>query len=204
MNHLTPSLEDALVEVRNAPASSSIVVICEHASAHIPSEFGNLGLADRHIESHVVWDPGAMVMASHLVAQRYYKQFWAAGSDIAANKNNLTMVTVHSFTPFFHGKPREVEIGVLHDRDARLADALLSNAKALDQCDVRRNEPCGPADGVTNALGKDAIPSGHLNVMLQVRNDIVAEESAQVAMARNLSDWLVRALAKLQSGACTI
>ena len=37
------------------------------------------------------------------------------------------LVTIHSFTPVFLGKARDVEIGVLHDiDDTRLADALLA------------------------------------------------------------------------------
>jgi predicted N-formylglutamate amidohydrolase len=62
------------------------------------------------------------------------------------------LVTMHSFTPVYHGKQRDVEIGILHDEDARLADRcwLLPGKRQLYA--VRRNEPYGPEDGVTHTL----------------------------------------------------
>ncbi len=38
------------------------------------------------------------------------------------------VITIHSYTPVFHGKPREVELGFLHDSDDRAAKALLDLA----------------------------------------------------------------------------
>ncbi len=38
------------------------------------------------------------------------------------------VVTMHSFTPVYFGKPRSVEVGILHDADSRLADQMLTFA----------------------------------------------------------------------------
>jgi predicted N-formylglutamate amidohydrolase len=107
------------------------------------------------------------------------------------------IVTVHSFTPVYQGVQRVVELGILHDSDARLADALLDTAKAEPKLVVRRNEPYGPADGVTHTLVEHGIARGLLNVMLEIRNDLIADCASQTAMAELLSRCIAEALAAL-------
>ena len=123
---------------------------------------------------------------------------------VVASKTDPVLVTVHSFTPIYYGKPRAVEVGVLHDADARLADALLSDLAGFASMAVRRNEPYGPADGVTHTLKEHALPGGHLNVMLELRNDLLAGEAGQSAMAASLADWLTQALTRLEAGTCKV
>jgi len=69
---------------------------------------------------------------------------------------------------------------------------------------VRRNEPYGSEDGVTHTLKEHALPGGHLNVMFEVRNDLIANEPAQSAMADVMSKWVSRALAKSETAACKV
>ncbi|WP_370541633.1 N-formylglutamate amidohydrolase [Actibacterium sp. 188UL27-1] len=35
------------------------LLVCEHASQHIPAHLNNLGLAPAALDSHIAWDPGA-------------------------------------------------------------------------------------------------------------------------------------------------
>ncbi len=97
------------------------------------------------------------------------------------------IVTIHSFTPIFHNKPRDVDVGILHDEDTRLADVLLQESANETRFRVRRNQPYGPEDGVTHTLKVHGIARGLPNVMLEISNDLVADESAQTRMA----DWLL-------------
>lgn len=97
------------------------------------------------------------------------------------------VVTIHSFTPVFFGKPRAVEIGLLHDVDSALADAMLELADDWRGIDIRRNEPYGPEDGVTHTLQVDAIARGLSNVMIEVRNDLIRTPAAQSEMAARLA-----------------
>ena len=104
-------------------------------------------------------------------------------------------MTIHSFTPIYFGQPRATEIGVLHDIDSRLADDLLGlSANHLPGL-VERNQPYGPADGVTHTLKEHAIKEGRLNVMIEIRNDLIATASQQEAMARAIGRALTAALA---------
>ncbi|MGX5665122.1 N-formylglutamate amidohydrolase [Rhizobium daejeonense] len=101
------------------------------------------------------------------------------------------LVTVHSFTPVYLGKPRAVEIGILHDTDRRLADAMLDAAEG-GPFRVERNVPYGPEDGVTHTLRLHGLPQGHLNVMIEVRNDLIADAVGQGVVADYLAG-LIRA-----------
>lgn len=103
------------------------------------------------------------------------------------------VVTVHSFTPVYFGKPREVEIGILHDSDTRLADAMLT-ASVGGAYRVERNSPYGPEDGVTHSLRLHAIPYGHPNVMIEVRNDLISNTVDQGVMADYLAGLIAKAI----------
>jgi predicted N-formylglutamate amidohydrolase len=122
-----------------------------------------------------------------------YRPFCAAVDAAMTEAEPQALVTIHSFTPIYHGKPRAVEIGVLYDADSRLAEALL--AQDWDGHDVRGNEPYGPADGVTHSLKLHAISRGILNVMIEVRNDLIATPEGVGEISDLLARNLTRALA---------
>lgn len=103
------------------------------------------------------------------------------------------LVTIHSFVPRYHGRPRRVQLGILHDSDPRLAKAMLA-LTADGALDARRNEPYGPEDGVTHTLKAQALPRGLLNVMIEIRSDLIAERPGQTALTERLAGWLTQAL----------
>lgn len=47
------------VEVLNENGHSDIVLLCEHASNHMPAEYRQLGLDASHLQRHIAWDIGA-------------------------------------------------------------------------------------------------------------------------------------------------
>ncbi len=107
------------------------------------------------------------------------------------------IITVHSFTPIFKGVRRETGLGILHDTDARFADALLGTAKARTGLVVHRNQPYGAQDGVTHTLAEHGVARGLLNVMLEIRNDLIGDPASQGAMAEWLAGCVAEALAVL-------
>jgi predicted N-formylglutamate amidohydrolase len=62
------SQEAAPVRVQNRAGRGSFVILCDHASPHIPPEFGTLGLTAEERISHIAWDPGALPVAQLLAA----------------------------------------------------------------------------------------------------------------------------------------
>lgn len=103
-----------------------------------------------------------------------------------AARAKTVLVTIHSFTPVYNGAPRAVEVGILHDTDSRLADAMLDAAAQNPRYLTERNAPYGPEDGVTHTLVEHAVPEGLLNVMVEIRNDLISDETGQ----KKLASWL--------------
>ena len=75
-----------------------------------------------------------------------------------------------------------------------MADRLLKLCARDDALVTRRNQPYGPSDGVTHTLKKHALPRGLLNVMFEIRNDLVADDASKRAMAERLSMLLTSAI----------
>ena len=108
------------------------------------------------------------------------------------------MITVHSFTPVYFGQPRDVEFGVLHDADDRLARAILAEAEARTDLSCGLNAPYSAADDVTHTLRLQATPYGLANAMLEIRNDLIATPADEAAMADRLASVLAAALARMK------
>ena len=130
-------------------------------------------------------------------ADRWYHPFRdTLATRIAATPDPI-IVTIHSFTPLWHGERRDTEIGVLHDSDSRLADAMLESPARPEGLTIWRNSPYGPEDGVTHTLREHALPHGYANVMLEVRNDLIATSAQQGEMAALLAPWLTAAVSSV-------
>jgi predicted N-formylglutamate amidohydrolase len=46
-----------------------VILVCEHASNHIPAAYGDLGLTEDQRQAHIAWDPGALGLARALAAR---------------------------------------------------------------------------------------------------------------------------------------
>ncbi|QIE43184.1 N-formylglutamate amidohydrolase (plasmid) [Rhodobacteraceae bacterium SC52] len=103
---------------------------------------------------------------------------------IAERPNPTVLVTMHSFTPVYNGKSREVELGLLHGKDDRLARSMLVHTGQTGWLSAL-NQPYGPKDGVLHTLDRHAEPAGLLNVMIELRNDLLlTPEDIQGAIER--------------------
>lgn len=111
------------------------------------------------------------------------------------------IVTIHSFTPIYHGKPRRVEFGVIDDADAALPMSILNAAHKLTGLQAELNAPYSAADDVTHTLRVQATPYGLPNAMLEIRNDLIATRAAADAMAAQLAPVLNMGLVEIQKQA---
>jgi len=59
----------------------------------------------------------------------YYTPFYNLLTDTIAETPRMpVIVTIHSFVPVYMDRIRDVEVGILHDADRRLADRKLEPA----------------------------------------------------------------------------
>ena len=110
------------------------------------------------------------------------------------------LLTVHSFTPVYFGKPRAVQFGVIHDADPQLAHAI-AGAAGRTGLSTDLNAPYSAADDVTHTLRLHATPYGLPNAMLEVRNDLIAGPAAESAMADLLAPVINMGLEEIQKQA---
>jgi len=127
---------------------------------------------------------------------RVYQPFaWALANQISKHRVTLQqMVTIHSFTPVFHGKPRDVEIGILHGRDPSFALQMMSMVPEGNLYDVRLNEPYAARDGVAHTLDTHGAANDLPSVMIEIRSDLIRSEAQQKAMAKYLGNWIKETL----------
>lgn len=96
------------------------------------------------------------------------------------------LVAIHSFTPVYGGRSRPWQVGIVCDDDRRLADPIIARLQADTALSVGVNQPYSPADRVYYTLTRHARPRGLPAVMIEIRNDVVADEAGQRAWADRL------------------
>ena len=124
--------------------------------------------------------------------RNYYRPYHQAYSKLAAKKRAI--LAVHSFTPQLRGHPpRPWEVGVLFGQDRRLADAVIARLRLKKNLIIGVNEPyAGHLPG--DSIDQHAQSNNKLNVLIEVRNDLIKTISEQNAWARFLAPVLQKAL----------
>ena len=232
--------------VENPEGRSPVLLICEHASNHLPARYGTLGLGPAELESHIAWDQGALGVAKalsrlldapliHAGVSRLVldlnrdpsapDSIWTLSERtiIPANQNldaeerayrvrevyhafhdavdrfveprvaagqTRAVVSIHSFTPVYRDVPRPWHIGLIFDRDERLAWGVEAGLDGDPFLIVGMNEPYSPADRVFHTLERHAERRGLAPLMIEIRNDLIRTEDGQVSWANRLAPLL--------------
>lgn len=243
--------ETTTMKVTDRDATGPWVIVCEHASNHVPGEFSGLGLDPADLQRHIAWDPGAAPVArmlghalgavvvestiSRLVADanrpldapdliwelsetttipgnvglsaeeraRRVELAWrpfhetldaVIAERLAAGRETL-IATIHSFTPVWKGTPRPWHVGVIHDEDERISAPLLAGLRGEAGIIVGDNEPYAPKDRVYYTVERHARARGLPGVMIEIRNDLIADHGGQADWAARLARHLGAATA---------
>jgi predicted N-formylglutamate amidohydrolase len=142
-------------------------------------------------------DIGAGGRAERL--DRLYHPYHAACARLAARRRDTVLCAVHSFTPQLRGRAaRPWQVGILHSpRDSRLALALIARLRAGRDLCVGDNEPyAGHLPG--DAIDRHALAHGRPNVLVELRQDLIATPTDQAAWAARLAPILAGVL--MESG----
>ena len=92
------------------------------------------------------------------------------------------LIAIHSFTPTMNGFQRPWHIGVLWNRDPRLARPLLAQFRANTELCVGDNQPYSGRDtGFTMDVHGSAAGLPHLEI--EIRQDLIADEAGCVRWA---------------------
>lgn len=124
-----------------------------------------------------------------------YDPYHEAVARVLRDRTEAALVSVHSFTPQLRNRPpRPWQVGILSAHDRRLADPLLDSLGAEPDLCIGDNEPyAGHLPG--DAVDRHALATGRLNVLLELRQDLIATADGQRHWAERLAPHLARALA---------
>lgn len=97
------------------------------------------------------------------------------------------LVTVHSFTPVYRGVSRPWHVGVISTDERHLADGVLEALRRDPALTVGDNQPYSAKDNVDYTIRRHGRDRGLPHVMIEIRNDIIADAVGQRGWAERLA-----------------
>lgn len=160
---------------------SAIPTISEHTD--IPGN-RDISEAEREARRREIFDP-------------YHREIAALLDWRKAAGKRTVLVAMHSFTPVFKGETRNIEIGVLYNRDIRLASIMLDLLRGEGDLTVGDNAPYAITDTSDYTVPVHGEARGLAHVEIEIRQDLIADPSGQEAWAARLARLLPLADARL-------
>jgi predicted N-formylglutamate amidohydrolase len=127
--------------------------------------------------------------------ERYYVPYHTAVTRVLdaalATGRAPAILSVHSFTPAWKGRPRPWHAGILWDLDPRFAAPLIAALRADGSLVVGDNEPyVGALKGDT--LHRHGSLRGFAHALIEVRQDLIADDTGTGEWAARLAPILLR------------
>lgn len=119
-----------------------------------------------------------------------YRPFQQKISDVITNRNETFLVTVHSFTPVYYGKKREIGFGFICGDDDRITSEMLRLCNDI-KFKCGKNMPYGPSDGVLHTVLTHGDANQIPYVMIEVRNDLLSTDESITQISDILAPRLI-------------
>lgn len=123
-----------------------------------------------------------------------YRPYHETVERLAARRPDTVIISVHSFTPQLrHHELRPWHVGLLFADDRRLSYPLVQLLRAEAGLVVGENQPySGYLAGDT--IDRHAIVPGRQNTLIEIRNDLIADDGGQAEWAERFARLLPLAL----------
>ena len=105
------------------------------------------------------------------------------------------LLSLHSFTPVYARIARPWHVGTLYQRDTRLPPLLLKLLRAEPDLVVGDNEPYAVNDETDYTIPVHAEARGLMNTGIEIRQDLIADQSGQ----RQWADRLARIFGEIEA-----
>lgn len=116
----------------------------------------------------------------------------------AAGRRTI-LICMHSFTPVYHGEQRPWHVGLLYNRDRRMADILHDLlAEDPDLC-IGDNQPYAVSDESDYGVPVHGERRGLPHIEIEMRHDLIETVAHQQAWAERWAELLVRADERLSA-----
>jgi predicted N-formylglutamate amidohydrolase len=106
------------------------------------------------------------------------------------------LLSIHSFTPIMAGVTRPWHVGILWDKDARIALPLLAALGADPAITVGDNQPYSAREPAGYTMRHHAVRRGLPHVAIELRQDLVASDEGARSWAARLASALRPILAR--------
>ena len=159
---------------RPLDAASSIPAISERTA--IP---GNVGL-----------DETKRAARASAIFRPYHQRIEAELDRRKQAERPVAVVALHSFTPVFMDEVRPWHAAVLYNRDPRFAHRLMALLNAEQEFTIGDNAPYQVTDASDYTIPVHAERRGLHHVLIEIRQDLIAEETGQAQWAARLARLL--------------
>ena len=109
------------------------------------------------------------------------------------------LVAMHSFTPSFKGESRAMQVGMLYNKDPRLARILLNLLRNEPDLTVGDNAPYAITDHSDYSVPTHGEQRGLPHVEIEIRQDLIDDADGQNAWAHRFARLLTTANAMLKA-----
>jgi predicted N-formylglutamate amidohydrolase len=161
-----------VVDCNRPPRAASAIPLLSEATT-VP---GNEGLSreDAELRRRAIFEP-------------YHRRIDEVIDQRMAEKQPTILVSLHSFTPVYAGVRRPWHIGTLYHRDRILPPLLLKALRAEGDLVVGDNEPYAVGDDTDYTIPVHGEARGLTNSGIEIRQDLIADESGQQQWAERLA-----------------
>jgi len=141
--------------------------------------------------------PDAAQERAREIFHPYHDEIRRALDERVAAGRPTVLVAMHSFTPVFMDVARPWHVGVLYNRDARMATPLLGALRGEGDLVVGENEPYAAGDLTDYSIVEHGERRGLPYVEIEIRQDLIADGRGQETWADRLARLLPTAIAAL-------
>ena len=107
------------------------------------------------------------------------------------NEQFPAIISIHSFTPFWKNKKRNIDLGILWDNDERLPNIFFDYFEKNHQKLVIGNNQPYSGRLKNDSIYKHATANGLSNILIEIRQDLITNKSGQKHFAELLSEPLL-------------
>lgn len=141
----------------------------------------------------------ARLLRLEALYQPYHDAIAQERSRITARGQVPVLISIHSFTPQMNGFRRPWHVGVLWNRDGRLALPMLEALRAEGDLTVGDNEPYSARTGTDFTIIHHGEQANLPVLMLEIRQDLIADAVGADAWADRLARLLPGIVSQRQS-----
>lgn len=132
----------------------------------------------------------------HAIFEPYHRAIDARLEEFRRRSIVPALLSIHSFTPVMNGNARPWHVGVLWDRDARIAVPLMEDLAASEEVTVGDNLPYSGRHPADYTVARHAERAGLPHVCIEVRQDLIETPQG----VERWSELLARSLAPILNG----